>query len=298
MLQIFRDATRRVAEKKKIQKRALAHPFELPLYRKHFSVNAHIYLNMSVFYSIGEYLRDSSEYGNSPLNKLTRRIIEFECQLFNMYPDRITNNTLVPSSWSDAFYSGLCPIEDLPPRLPPASCERKIFVYGTFIGRRTTNCNKLCYWVTTYGILESQYLQSEPITLEDGTVRIPLNNNTFIGIRPIGKALYDSNYQGEGGVSANMRFRAKDQPCINLTSPENGFDFFVKKETIKEPTDPNCKDIVVYPPSPEPPKIINYRTYINNNNRFTTVDISLVPTINNTINFPHDLTVNGVNVNV
>lgn len=250
-----------------------------------------------IIYRLGDYLRDVGEYNNNFLTRLTQRLVVFECELWNQYPDRITNNTLIPANYSRAFYAGLCGGDSDNQLIIPNGCEKKIYVFGTYTSKLLTSCNQESYWRNSVGIPESIYFTNTPILNEDNNRwQIPTTSGIFFDLREINETLYDNNNIGDN-PNLKLQNREPGQTCLNVTNSSYGHSLEYQKTVVENPTDTNCLNTVNYPET-NPPPIIFKTDSVEVNNTFTQIDIVVLTDDGGNIGFPHNTYVNGVEVNI
>lgn len=253
---------------------------------------------MSYFLPLSDFLEKRGTETADFTIKVADKIKEFQCSLWNQYPDRITGRGNVGTSFARGYMQRMCAPENPPPPAIPPGCQTKEYVFGRYLSKNSAECNIKGYWRISVGQPVGEITSTTPI-LETvyNTWVLPGRRGAQFALRSMNKTLYDGDNVGDS-PSLFIADRDFSLPCINTNSPAYGTNFTYTKTIAKLPTDPTCNERIVYPPT-NPPPVIKRNTTIN-----IDADTSIVTNISTTTNnegdfeFPLTAIINNVRVTV
>lgn len=221
------------------------------------------------------------------INPVIPFVEDFACSLWEDYPDRITKNTSLRTSFQRGFMTSFCGDRQPPaPALAPA-CEALVYVYGTYLSKNTSQggCNVEAFFRNKFGIPESNIASLEPVV--DNNIWVLIGADTTVyPLRIINEAAYNARILGPQPVSVNINFRAASAPCPFSSGTPAGDNFVRTDQIFDPPNTSGCENEPVYPVT-NPPPIIQRTTTINYNDE---TNINLVLNVetdsNGDIGFP------------
>lgn len=226
------------------------------------------------------------------VDNVAEKIKEFSCELWNNYPDMITQGKFPATSFARGFMGSVCASSPPLPPTPPG-CDGVYWVYGTFYSKNISayGCNVEGYWRNNEQIPESKYLGPDP-THDNGPWYIPTvgHNDRVV---PLFKSEYDSRTKDKGLGSRYIQVADASAPCQNRTQPAYGANLVVTDVVYVPSGHPDCIEARKYPQT-----TINSndysRTYnIENNGVTTEVTIEVQRDENDKITFPINFLVNN-----
>lgn len=213
------------------------------------------------------------------INPVIPFVEDFACSLWEDYPDRITKNTSLRTSFQRGFMTSFCGARQPDPPTSTPGCEALVYVYGTFLSKNSSQggCNVTAFFRNKFGIPESNVASLEPVV--DNNIWVLIGaDSTIYQLRIINEAAYNNRILGSQPSPVNINFRDAAAPCPYNSGTPAG-DNFVRTDQIYSPSsDPSCSDQPQYPVSNPPPVI----------SRTTTINYDSTTAINLTLNVETD----------
>ena len=253
------------------------------------------------FYTLKNKVADGLEDVSDIVAESARH---FYCSVYNEAPGWVLRKNVLVSPLARQVLANACQPEGVPVLPPPpyegGQCPVLYHVFGTYIGKNTTNCGVLSYWRTSVSLVGTEVKSWIPLELKDQNVVIALKNGTFGDVRPMNQQLWESRNMGDTpGLTITQLDPAL--PCINNSSRDYGFRFKVTQVLRVDGLPDNCGD-----PAPEPENIpppndsditTNYNTTLVNGDRIS-YQIKINRDGDRYISFPAVINVGGVGVGI
>lgn len=223
----------------------------------------------------------------SLFNPVIPFITDFACDIWQKYPDRITNNQSLKVSFQRGFMTSLCgPVQPTPP-ITTVGCEPKMYVFGTYLSKNTSDggCNVTGYWRNQVGIPESNLASLDPSVSGGGWYLFDANG-TFYKLRPVSKAFYDARTLGDSTIPLTIDFRDAASACNNQTGDPNGDNVTRTDQIFQYPTGSACDDSPQYPVTTPPAVITKKTTLVYDNDTYIDLELNVNTDPNGNIGFP------------
>lgn len=214
-------------------------------------------------------------------------ITDFACDLWQQYPDRITNNQNLRTSFQRGFMTNLCGTKQPLPPTTSTGCEPDLFVYGTYYQKNATTggCNRTGYWRNKIGIPQDN-IASLDVDTSTSFVAIVGQDGTRYELRSLSKELYDERNIGSSSSGPSIKFVDRSSPCLTTTNQRGGDDFERTDQIMLYPTDPACDDQPQYPVTNPPPVITKKTTLIYDNDTYIDLELNVNTDPDGNISFP------------
>lgn len=225
---------------------------------------------------------------------------DFVCEVWNDYPDYITQNAFLSISGVKGFMTNFCAPDNPPEPAIPPECEPLFHVYGTFMSKNSSagGCDVEAYWRTKSPIAIPANFTPAPDVNAVGVWRIVTFDQQEALIGLITQADFDNNSFAAMGTGNLVRFRDEMDGCLNLTQPAYGYDVSVSKEVQATEISAECEEQINYPVTTPPPVI--KKTVIIGTQVSQSQTIEIVNnTADNSFSFPITVNIGGqLNVTV
>lgn len=236
---------------------------------------------------VGERLGKNAYDLSAQLADKTR---QFACQIWSLYPDWVTGNQSLGTSFARGLMTSVCQQDEPPPPYQGGNCPVAYHAFGTYYSKNFSSggCDVIAFWRTIGSASGTDISSWQPrqISSSDPRYSIKRSNGGNIFIRQITFEDYTSkNTTLTGGVPVS--FRNKDFACLNQTNNPVGDRVRVTDLVRLDGLPDDCPPLYpVYPPS-QPPSVISNQYDIQvDANTTITYNVSLKRSGDNNFQFP------------
>lgn len=226
--------------------------------------------------------------------------IDFACNLWAAYPDRVTNNRSLGTSIIRGAMAQVCKNKQPPPLTVPPACEAQMLLFGTYTSKNLSagGCDVMAWWRSKTPVPLSDLADNQPVEMPSGFVGHIGKSGTEYEISRITEAQFNVNDLVNQSGTNRIRFVAESAACLNQTLPGHGHSFSFEKVAQQNVLPETCNDDIQYPVTSPPPNLTQNYT-ISVGDQFQNYSVSLVYNPDGEFSFP--LTFNwggGLNITV
>lgn len=242
---------------------------------------------MAYFKSFSDLAEDLGGEAVSFADKIGEASINFACTMWEIYPDRLTNNRSLGTSIIRGAMTELCNEKQPPPLSIPPECEAIMLIFGTYTSKNLSagGCDVTAWWRSKSGVPLSDLGSNTPVELSTTRMGLVGKSGAEYDISRISQAQFDTNDLVNQSTNNNILFRAEGETCTNRTIPGDGHSFIFEKVVQQNILPESCNDDVQFPVSSPPPNIS--RSYsISVGDTFQNYEVNLVNNLDGSFSFP------------